>query len=245
MELESAGKILTRIQQQQINTTPSIDNTFACGVCKRKTEKRVYHPFCSHTCARTHNRATKKIEFLRHIGAPPRYAIQSVVDFKPKNQLQKQAFAKITEIASAPTPHNGLVAFIGGAGAGKTHLGYSAMSKVSTVDLRPFMAADSTALLVETKKKINFDGDYDYIESVGKMNGWLLVDDFGADRLTDYTRPLWQHMINLRYNYMLPTIITSNMTMGDISDSYGDRVASRIASGIVISLGNDDYRIKK
>ncbi|MFD2683746.1 ATP-binding protein [Streptomyces phyllanthi] len=57
----------------------------------------------------------------------------------------------------------------------------------------------------------------------------LVLDDLGAARATEWTEELTYRLINHRYNFELPTVMTSNLTVGDLRMKLGDRVASRIA----------------
>lgn len=74
----------------------------------------------------------------------------------------------------------------------------------------------------------------------------LLVDDIGAEKITDWSRQIFYTLIDRRYVNMKPTIITSNLNMGEFAEKFDDRVASRIADqGEVITLKGKDRRVSK
>jgi len=56
----------------------------------------------------------------------------------------------------------------------------------------------------------------------------LILDDLGAHNYTDWTRNKIYSIINYRLNYLLPTIITSNINLEDLDDYLGERTTSRI-----------------
>jgi len=72
----------------------------------------------------------------------------------------------------------------------------------------------------------------------------LVIDDIAANKLSDWSRDVVYNIINERYLNMRPTIITSNLTLSELSAQLDDRIASRIADGVIIDMGEKDYRLK-
>jgi len=60
--------------------------------------------------------------------------------------------------------------------------------------------------------------------------GEVIFDDIGAEHLTEFSHELILSILNTRWDRLLWTGFTSNLTIGDLP--YGDRIKSRIA-GIV------------
>jgi DNA replication protein DnaC len=62
------------------------------------------------------------------------------------------------------------------------------------------------------------------------MNAHLLVlDDFLTTRPTEWVMDILYHLINHRYDYMLKTIITCNLSLEELEKKLGDqRITSRI-----------------
>lgn len=96
--------------------------------------------------------------------------------------------------------------------------------------------------------KASFDSsditEQDVIRKYTRYN-ILVVDDIGAEKSSDYTQAVIYSILNKRYEDMKPTIITTNLSSGDITGSYGSRILSRIASGVVITLEGKDRRLSK
>ncbi len=72
----------------------------------------------------------------------------------------------------------------------------------------------------------------------------LVIDDLGAEKISEWSRQVLYLLIDRRYRDMKQTIITSNLTQGELAEQLDDRVASRISEmGIVLDLGSKDHRV--
>jgi len=70
----------------------------------------------------------------------------------------------------------------------------------------------------------------------------LILDDLGAEKSSDYTISTLYLIIDRRYRNMLPTIITSNLTIAEIGDKLDARIASRLSEMTVIKINMPDRR---
>ena len=57
---------------------------------------------------------------------------------------------------------------------------------------------------------------------------FLVIDDLGASRNTEWQREVMLDIIDRRYDSMLPTIITSNLNFDEIEEVFHLRVRSRL-----------------
>lgn len=72
----------------------------------------------------------------------------------------------------------------------------------------------------------------------------LFIDDIGAEKLSEWVAAEFYLLLNHRYNEMLPTIFTSNLTLTELAERLGDRTVSRIAGMCdVVKLDGDDRRL--
>lgn len=72
----------------------------------------------------------------------------------------------------------------------------------------------------------------------------LVIDDVGSEKISDWSRQMFYVLIDRRYRYQRQTIITSNLTLRQVSELIDDRIASRIVGmGAVIELKGEDYRL--
>lgn len=62
--------------------------------------------------------------------------------------------------------------------------------------------------------------------------GLLVIDDFGAERLTDWAIETLTRIIDSRTTSGLPTILTSNYPLGQLRDIWGEIPGARMASRI-------------
>jgi DNA replication protein DnaC len=75
---------------------------------------------------------------------------------------------------------------------------------------------------------------------------FLIIDDIGAEKMTDFVRQTTYAIINEREMEMRPTFITSNFSLQELNEHIDSRVASRIAGMCeVVELKGRDRRIKR
>jgi DNA replication protein DnaC len=69
---------------------------------------------------------------------------------------------------------------------------------------------------------------YDIAEKTAFYAGYLVIDDLGAEKLTDFVKQITYYILNTREQHCLRTIITSNFSLSDINDQIDERISSRI-----------------
>jgi DNA replication protein DnaC len=77
------------------------------------------------------------------------------------------------------------------------------------------------------------------------IDHFAIFDDIGAQKISDYVIEVWYNIINDRYMNGYKTIFTSNLSLKEISLTMSDRIASRLASGIVYEMQGNDRRLIK
>lgn len=84
-------------------------------------------------------------------------------------------------------------------------------------------------LLQTLRDKISA-GDGDYFKHLELMTDdeLVIVDDLGCNKPNDWREEVLFELINLRYNAMLPTVFTSNLSKADFENLYHPRIASRL-----------------
>lgn len=93
---------------------------------------------------------------------------------------------------------------------------------------------------------ISEESAYDFIDKSARYPGYLIIDDLGAEKLTDFVRQTTYYLINEREMNELPLIITSNYGLGKLAEQIDDRIASRIAGMCeIVKFGGEDRRIKE
>ena len=144
---------------------------------------------------------------------PPRYqrcTLDSFVTYQNEELLRAVETAR--RFADAfPVVQKGLM-LIGPPGIGKTHIAVSVLQDVIRRTGARGLYYDTRALLRDIRSTYNpvlHQAEMDVIRPV--MEAELLVlDDLGAERLTDWVEETMSLIVNTRYNDRRPTIFTSN-----------------------------------
>lgn len=149
-----------------------------------------------------------------------------------------------------PGQGKGLMMF-GGTGAGKTHLAVAAMQELLEKGY-PCVFAVVPELLDRIKASWNRGSDEREDQIIQAMNSadMVILDDLGAEQLTDWTITKLYTIINGLYARNTAVIVTTNCSLDELKrrltvDGNG-RVFSRIVEmtdGALFTA--DDYRLRK
>ncbi len=80
-----------------------------------------------------------------------------------------------------------------------------------------------------------------YFECIKKRG--LILDDLGIGKRSDFIPDIIYLVIDKRMELGKPTIVTTNLELGDISEIIDDRLASRLASFEYLKLEGEDKRV--
>lgn len=139
--------------------------------------------------------------------------------------------------------------FTGSTGVGKTFLTNCIARELMSSYHSVIYLTASDLFDVFSKNKF----DYDNTEDMKDMYRFILdcdlliIDDLGTELNNSFTSSQLFYCINERMNMNRSTIISTNLTLARLRDSYTDRVTSRIMSGytIIPLYGNDIRLLKK
>lgn len=71
----------------------------------------------------------------------------------------------------------------------------------------------------------------------------IILDDLGAEKVTDFVAQELFNLINLRLNRQQPMVASTNLLPGELEDAYGERIASRLLYGFeALTLKGHDVR---
>ena len=142
-------------------------------------------------------------------------------------------------------------------GAGKTKLA-SIIANERVRKGKPVLFSSVPDLMADIRATFHRGNTEEVLQSV-KEADFLVLDDLGAERMTEWVGEQLFAIINHRYNEKLQTVITSNHSPDDIvehmatvnrdgdivDDMQGKRIVSRIFGMCeVIRLGGEDYRTR-
>lgn len=191
----------------------------------------------------------KTNEFMERV-VPKKFRNANILDCDPK----------IRELCD----YDGSVFITGPAGTGKTHLAASLLR--DTVYRQGMMRAawdeedrirtpkmsyawqTVPEVLLDLRasfKERSEETEKEIIDSLSSVD-YLVLDDMGAEKSSDFSIQSLYLVIDRRYSEERKTIVTSNLSIAQIADKLGDRIASRIAGMCrVIELKGRDRRLNK
>jgi DNA replication protein DnaC len=161
-------------------------------------------------------------------------------------KIKEQDTLKIEDInwlKSLPYNYNKFIYFYGPCGTGKSHLAISLLKR-RLVQYLPAKYYNANTVALSMKET---NSEKTYLEKMNKFKEpeLILIDDFCSDTYSEHVKSCFSYIINTRYDNLLPTIITSNLTDMEIEDKLKDaRIVSRICSGKRLPILGDDYRDK-
>jgi len=226
--------IKTLINQRQDNTTSKITKTpeplpNKCEFCGKDIKptwdwdhwiQLKLHEVCEHQIKRMERAGIHK----RYWKLPPEL-IEEMKGFIEGKQTiigNKRAFDEVNTFIKNPV--KGIFLY-GIAGTGKTYLSvkiFQALSQAQFISFPKFLL----------HLKNNFDDrtswkNEDLIDKLGEAP-ILIIDDVGAEKMSEWVAEIFYILIDERYSRMLPTIITSNFSTQEIAERFGARISSRI-----------------
>ena len=132
----------------------------------------------------------------------------------------------------------------GGVGTGKTHLAVAVLNELIRRKRVPSLFITVPELLDNLRETYNKPGRNldEWMDAVQNAD-FLVLDDLGSERPTEWVRERIFVIVNHRYRETLPTIFTSNIGPKDLATQLGERTASRIIAMCAwIALEGEDYR---
>lgn len=157
------------------------------------------------------------------------------------------------------------ILFTGSTGAGKTHLAtavtrelvrrglpitrksYSATWGMNMI--QGVLFTTMPELLMEIRatynvKKKDAPTEEEVVEKYSRC-GLLVLDDLGAEKVTDFSITTLYLIIDRRNRDLRPTIVTTNLSLQEIGEKIDVRISSRLSEMKIVHLALPDYRKKR
>jgi DNA replication protein DnaC len=187
----------------------------------------------------TEEKKQREFEELQKFSNLAPFRNKTFENFDPKAQGVDRAFAAAKRFAKDP---RGCLVLVGAVGCGKTHLAAAIANEALDSGFRCLFTVvpellDHLRSTFAPTTNIQYDELFERVRTVGL----LVLDDLGTENTTPWAEEKLYQIINYRYNYELPTVITTNRKL----DSIDQRIASRMqdrALVTVINIQAEDYR---
>lgn len=159
-------------------------------------------------------------------------------------RVNKKAFEEARAYADTPDlfeKRKNVRLITGGVGTGKTHLASAIANRLCERGIKVLFATYEQHLQ-HIKDEFDNESQKTYLERM-KTISVLVLDDIGREKRTDWSLATLYSVINYRYEHMLPTIITTNLSDNDFFNWVGGDVASRLYETMfAIRTIGEDYR---
>ncbi|MBR5941718.1 MAG: ATP-binding protein [Clostridia bacterium] len=227
-----------------------LDDVYACSECR--DEYYIDGKMCS--CLKKELRAAA----YEKLNASTRLKLTSFDDFdlgyysdeidetlgeSPRSRMT-DVLAFVKRYADEIKTRSDSLLFTGGTGLGKTHLSLAVAKEATDAGLG--VIYDSVPSLMMKLENERFGrGDDGFCEAVCSCD-LLILDDLGAEHSTAATRTFLYTIVNSRIMSELPTIISTNLSVSELSERYSDAVYSRLSGDYTpIWFCGSDIRLKK
>jgi len=173
---------------------------------------------------------------LKKCGVPPKYLNCSFDSFIGNDKLVLECKKDIDQG----------IFLTGKTGCGKTHLAVAMLRELAKED-KPSMFKNVSELLLEIRGSFREGSETTEQELVEKYSAApvLVLDDLGSEKSSEFAINTLYIIINHRDQELLPTIITSNLTLEQVETKLNARIASRVSGTRNIKINMQDYRKKR
>ena len=188
---------------------------------------------------------------IKAAGIPPRFANKSLRSFQIISPKHKEiidfagSFIRTFHTKAPNHPTKGLL-LVGGEGTGKTHVAIAILREILAKGFRG-LYWNVPELFLELRRTMGTSTDLDEAAILDEAveTDLLVLDDLGAEKVSEYVMDRLYVLINGRYESDLPTIITTNRTLEELRAQLGPRIVSRISEMcMMMTFPPGDYRLR-
>jgi DNA replication protein DnaC len=149
--------------------------------------------------------------------------------FEAANDGDKKALNKAMEYVERFNDSSRGLLFLGPCGTGKTHLAVAITKALiqKAVEVAFVTVAELLSSLRATYDDTSRISEQNILDHMGKVP-MLVLDDLGAEKVTDWTKDRLYLIVDRRYREARPIIVTTNCDVKELEDHVGMRVFSRL-----------------
>lgn len=176
---------------------------------------------------------------------PARYADRTFDGYRPLTPSQTEALATMRSLA-AGTIRN--AALLGRPGVGKSHLSSAAATEWTRRTLVRSEWVNVPQLLIDLRAEYGTD-DFDargLVRTLRASKGLVVLDDLGREKASDWTSEMVYALVNARYEALLPTVATTNLTPDElVANGYWPAVSRLAEDGALVRIEAPDHRTRR
>lgn len=131
----------------------------------------------------------------------------------------------------------------GNTGSGKTHLAIALLKMQALRDSR-FVTVPDLLLKIRSSFNGGAETEGEIIKEFSSIPV-LVLDDLGAEKTSEFAITTLYIILDRRIRDCRKTIITTNLSQGEIEQTFGARIASRLSCMENIKINMPDYRKKR
>jgi DNA replication protein DnaC len=178
-------------------------------------------------------------------GVGKRYLSCSFETFKGADKVKAVCKALVEKPES--------IVLTGDTGSGKTHLAVAILRESvkagKVINSKGAIFTTVPDLLLSIRSGFGNSSGFeqseeDFVNEYAKTP-FLILDDLGAEKSTEWATATLSAIIDKRYRELLPTVYTTNLTLDEISNQLSRRISSRMSEAKIIKLSMPDYRRKR
>ena len=180
-------------------------------------------------------RVAEEDAMLLHSGVPPLLVHASLDNWNPADPAEEE---HLRAVKMFHWVGRGFLLLLGPVGCGKTHLCVG----LCRLFRNPVFVKQGTLLRQLRRSYIDPQAG-DPIERCQNAD-LLVLDECGLSGGGRDEAPMLNEILDFRHSNLLPTAITSNMTLPELSAAFGDRLTDRIRGSAyrIITLGGKSHR---
>lgn len=176
---------------------------------------------------------------------PPKYATATVTHPQVDQWITELVAGAVRDMHDGyPVVRTGpSLVLAGKAGRGKSWQAWGALRALSGAGVfSRWQSVTATGLFASMRPRHGVDTE-EVFEGYATASV-LVVDDVGATKDTAWTDEVFDRLINARYEWIRPTLITTNVAPGEFGEKFGERVTSRlIEMATVVPFTGPDLRL--
>jgi DNA replication protein DnaC len=182
-------------------------------------------------------RRSRRLYEISNIGP---FADKTFESFNPDIPGVRRAYVRAIEYAKQP---HGWLVLMGNCGCGKTHLAAAIANRLLQNDFQVLFAVvpdllDHLRSTFGPSSEVEYDKRFEDVRDAQV----LILDDLGTENATDWAREKLFQIINHRYNYAMPTVITSNKDPKRVDPRILSRMTDRALSEEITMIEAGDFR---